>query len=432
MISISNYNSGSSSSSSGGVSGISSLQAGVGIQITNVNGPTSTITNTGVLSLDPGQDIQVSDLGNGTWEIGYFPTSPWTLESSSANTLTINCNATNNQYNPAVGAGDQVISAEGTLNSERLVLTTESTTTGGVVVEKNKVSLVVGGTNKNGTDHIIVDDGSISIETSGSMDLTCNSLQAAFDILSISSNATMSLIGDNVVIDGSTVTVQGPVQFSDTPTSSATITNTSDNTNKIPTTSWVQSVYGAGQQKTLVSRTYAGSIVTIPAAVVFVDIVLISRGGQKGVDIGSAFGGTGGGGTTCSLNQMVVREGQKFQLTATDTQTVLAYSIPNSVNPTTFDTMATVPNGGNGGNAGPGVAGNAGTAGSAPTLVNSYGVWTTRYGSAGTAGTILPTPAPTTAGAPSCRPFVADEDGCGEIAGSNRGKAVLYLVYYYI
>lgn len=435
MISISNYNTGSSSSAGG--SGITTLQAGPGIGITNTEGPTSTITNTGVLSLVGGHDINTTDNADGTWTIDYVPTSPWELESATANTLTLNSSATNALYNPAVNVGDQVISAQGTINTEKLVLTTQSSTTNLVRVEKNKVVMAVGGTSINGTDRIALDQGALNFVSTGTIDMEADILDVEMSQnVVLNGGTSVSVSGNSVVLTGTTISMNGNVNFNTICTTTATMPSTSDNSTKIPTTAWVQSVYGEGQQKTLVSATYLGEIVTIPAGVLYVDVIVISRGGQAGAKVGAYWGGTGGGGTTCTLNTMLVREGQKFKFeqNAGSTAAVLSYSIPNSVTPTTFDIMATVPHGGNGGIGSIGGAA-AGAVGADPTLTTAYGNWHTRKGSTGTAVAAPGTTEPTTAGSPAGRPFVLGEDGCGEtkdVNPTNRGKGVLYLVYYYV
>jgi len=53
----------------GGGGGITTISAGSGISVTNPSGPTTTISNSGVIALTAGTNTSVSNLGGGTWQV---------------------------------------------------------------------------------------------------------------------------------------------------------------------------------------------------------------------------------------------------------------------------------------------------------------------------------------------------------------------------
>lgn len=62
-------NNGATGIGGGGSGGISLISAGAGISVSSPSGPTTTISNSGVLSLTAGTNTSVSDLGGGTWQV---------------------------------------------------------------------------------------------------------------------------------------------------------------------------------------------------------------------------------------------------------------------------------------------------------------------------------------------------------------------------
>lgn len=418
MITVSNYNAGGAYQS-GGVSGVTSIQQGPGIAIQNPNGPTVTIANAGVISLEDGTDIAVVDNLDGSWTINSTPNSPWVLSNSTnENDLILNSSASAGQYNPIVTAGSQCIVASGTSGTETLILTTQNSLRGGFAVGPNGVKMGASSSN-----HFI--------QLANDEHMTIQSNDAGGEIAI--SAPTLHLISTTTSHTGS-FDFQG-----DVPIISATMPGTSDNTTKIATTAWVQALLPAqipNYLKTVTQRYFStGAVanVIMPANVYAVDLLVIAAGGNAGSNVVSGgstyYGGSGGGGETATIQKMLVTQNQKFQLVYNATTTAVNFTFYNTG--TTYDQICTVSRGGTGGNATVTPAnGAAGIGGTGSAVDTQYGTWSSRAGKVGVAGQT--NIQPTSAGSPATRPWVAQGDGCGALPDGSTvaGPAALYITYY--
>jgi hypothetical protein len=461
MITVSNYNAGQGNSSSGGSSnsGISSLQEGPGINIQNPNGPTSTIANTGVLSLEAGTDISVANNNDGSWTINSIPYSPWELpNNSNNNTIILNSNPTSGLYNPFVNNGNQTIAATGTVGSEFLVLTSSSTINSGVKVGSGQVTIGAGGSSSVSENYIAVtESGEINVlavdkvEIDGGMQIV-----AGADTINIVGNNSVGITGNVIELDAGsagliqlntgssgtgTISTSGTVSFNKVPTCSATQPAISDDSTKIPTTAWVQDVLQAAilqPNKTYTLQFTAGDPVTytIPANVMYVDIVLIGAGGLCGASAtgsggGIWYGGAGGGGAVCSINKVTVWEGQQFQYQYDANGKVTLSFTLNSLS--TFDVMCQIDRAADGTAATSTGGGNGGTGQSTANTDNQYGAWFVRPGSNGANANTLNT-IPSSGGRPGGRNYIAGQRGMGQQAATTGswGRPIFYLTLYFI
>lgn len=98
------------------------------------------------------------------------------------------------------------------------------------------------------------------------------------------------------------------------PTSSQTLLPSNENSNKIPTTAWVQSILtNAGS---VYSRIYTSSqTITMPANCRSIDLFLQGQGGACGTSDGTFYGGSGSGGNTCCVNNLPMSEGEILTVT---------------------------------------------------------------------------------------------------------------------
>jgi len=418
MITVSNYNAGSAYSTS--TSGISTIQEGPGINVQNPNGPTVNIANSGVISLETSTpDLTIIDNLDGSWTIDYYPHNPWELDNSvNENRLVLNCNTESGEYNPSVLQGDQAIVATGTLGNERLVLTTESSTNASVEIGGAGVQIGAGGTSNSPQSYLTMTGTETQLYSGGSMSIT------AFDNLNI-------VAISNIVVTGTT-------GFDNVIYCNGVMPSSTDSSTTIPTTAWVQSCI-LGSAKTYTEKyTLDGQVITIPQGVQFVDLVVIGQGGLCGATSsnGLYYGGSGSGGTTCTLLKMCVRTNQYFTIDYAPNFFKLSYSDPTTgTSPTSSTQICYVPNGGNGGDGSEVQNGTGGTQGAAPTLSSTYGTWTTLYGTNGVQaqppGQIFTTPA--RAGAPRGRPYVEEDTGCGQKdLTEDYGRGAVYITYYYL
>lgn len=450
MITVSNYNAGQGNSSSGSSnSGISSLQEGPGINIQNPNGPTSTIANTGVLSIEAGNDISVTNNNDGSWTINSTPYAPWELpNNSNNNTIILNSNPTSGLYNPFVGNGNQTIVASGTVGSEFLVLTSSATENSGVKVGSGQVTIGAGGTTSVSENYIAVTgSGEVNvlavdkIELDGGMQIV-----AGADTINLVGGNSVGLQANVIELNsgsGGLIQTTGLCTFNTIPTCSATQPSISDDSTKIPSTSWVQDVVNAAviqPNKTymVTLSTSANTLLTytIPNGVQFVDIVMIGSGGQCGASAtGSAggiwYGGAGGGGAVCSISNVTVWEGQKFQFIYDSNGTAtLSFTLNNT---TTYDTICVIDRASDGTAATSTGGGNGGNGQTTASTDIQYGAWNTRAGSNGANAPTLNT-IPTSGGRPGGRSYVAGERGMGQQAATTGswGRPIVYLTLHFL
>jgi hypothetical protein len=276
-------------------------------------------------------------------------------------------------------------------------------------------------------------------------------------------------IFDNNKLDGSflfatddSLGVQSvPLQFSSgafnigttaSPTYTGAIPPTSDNSNKIPTTQWVQSLVSpvlSGRTQTVTITT--SQTIVVPTGVIGIGIRMIAKGGIPGLNADTGFnyssGGTGGGGSSLVSNGMVPIIGGS---------TIYSLFVSLSVSLRYFSTIfCTCPTGNNGGDAsglggvgGPGAPAQTGGSGTP-----GYGSFTLFPGNAGVNGisnqgfgsiTGVPTiAASSSASSTGFQGFTDSLPGCGQrykfISGNGYinsspepGPAIIYLTYYYI
>ena len=174
--------------------------------------------------------------------------------SSNNNSLKITTNPVIGAYNPCVTATtQQVIAATGTINTEQLVLTTESATNNGIVINNSTVNF----------------------------------------------------------------TSTSP------PTSSQTPPATSDNSNKIPTTAWVQSLFGTITNTVYSVLYYTNQTIVTPANCYAIDVLCVGAGGNAGTSTivsGTTYwGGSGSGGNTISCSNIPMFSGESLILALTTT-----------------------------------------------------------------------------------------------------------------
>lgn len=473
MITVSNYNAGGAYSSGGSSSsGISSLQEGPGINIQNPNGPTSTIANAGVISLEAGTGIAVNDNIDGSWTVSQIPMCPLQIsDASHTNELILECYTTDGQFNPFVTEGGSMVAATNT-DGNGLVLTVESDICSGMAIYPETILLGYGGTgddplhrieltneslNMEGFQEVFI-EGASKITLSGYTEvekkLTMTSASASERAIDCSTynmidrqgafnTNTGSIYSDtadfyydcnglgkshiflnndsagNQITSLALSTSYLTINTSNLPTAPlAVLPAITDSSSKIPTTAWIQNLLATSYNvSTLLNGD--GETYTVPSTVRFIDIMIQGKGGKAGI-INTAgginyYGGSGSGGTMCFASKFFVQNGQQFQLDIASNGDVLLkfYRDPNS--PTTYETIATVVAGGDGEPGDPSDGSAAGGLCPNPTLVSTYCTWSYIKGTAGSIGTTSP---PTTAGYPKSRYFNAGTAGCGQVTPS--------------
>jgi len=156
--------------------------------------------------------------------------------NAGTNSLILNSNATSLLYNPCVIAGTQLLASIGTINTETLTLTTQSSISNGIIIDANNVNFP-------------------------------------------STNA---------------------------PTSNQTMLLSSDNSNKIATTSWSQSLVSSSITTYTIEYTTSQTMV-LPIKCVGISARLVGRGGKQGINVTSNVGlynsgGSGGGSSSVIMN----------------------------------------------------------------------------------------------------------------------------------
>jgi hypothetical protein len=187
----------------------------------------------------------------------------------------------------------------------------------------------------------------------------------------------------SVVCDGTNITLTSP----NPPLSTATQPPSTDSSNKMPTTAWVQSAISTGiTQKTYTILYTTTQSVTLPTNCIGISVRCVGKGGNSGnADDGNAgywgAGGSGSGGTTItSLGILPFIEGSVLQLNITT-----AYSEIISTSIGAFVCRANC--GTNGANASGSIGGAGGISDNTLwTVNNGMGAWSALIGSNGPAG----------------------------------------------
>ena len=285
-------------------------------------------------------------MGNGNTVVGYFSASEAKTSSCSSNSLF------------GSRAGQHLSSGQGN--------TCIGNTTG------NNIT--------TGNANICLGNGAMAGEPDGSYS---NNI--------IIGNATQAL-GSNKTIIGTTTQTSMDLVCSNNPTMSGyTQPASSDSTQKIATTAWVQSaIVGIGAGKVSSNKYYGSQSISVPSGVYKCDIMVFGQGGRAGQtnQFGSyaVCGGSGGGGQVAMANGLPVLAGNTFTLTTSTTSSTGQTSLSLGFSGGTI-ALCSVYNG-NDGSAGQSSGSGAAAAAqnSAITTSSTYGIWKTGNGSAGVAG----------------------------------------------
>ena len=197
-------------------------------------------------------------------------------------------------------------------------------------------------------------------------------------------------------------TLNDPVQINDTLTSTSTVTlgsvsssvptclasyaavTPTDNTNKIPTTAWVQTALGAYVATNVISiQTFTGnSTITFPTNTQYATIMLSGSGGNSGgayYDSGSASvtaGGGGGAGGFVYFNRLPMEAGANMSCSFSSGSATLYYTpIAQTSYYATTTSVAIASAGGNGATAtGPGGNPSGGFGGGLTLYLTGFGI----------------------------------------------------------
>lgn len=325
------------------------------------------------------------------------------------------------------------------------------------------------GQNINVTKSILM-NGSTGTDrqiTTSYLNLTDASLPTVSNVCQIYGSGTGAIF-DNNTNDGyflfasnnSLGTQTTPLQFSSgtfiigttsSPTYTGAIPATSDNTTKIPTTQWVQSVISplsTGRTQT-VSFTAALTTPVVPTGVIGFSVKMVGRGGYPGANADTGVsnyssGGTGGGASSIISNGMIpIVGGVNIRCVITSIDVTL--TIGTTV-------ICSCSNGNNGGNASGTSGGSAGASQLTGSSNSLYGSFSLLPGAGGVPGignvpyqsiTGVPTITLTNQGSPQYQRFTDGERGCAQryayVSGNGYptsspepAPAIIYLTYYYI
>lgn len=438
MISVSNYNSSFSTSSTNTMSGITSIQEGDGIQVQNQTGPSVTIANDGVLDLEDSATIQVTKNSNGSYDINSYINTPFTL---SGITLDSYAEDSTLYINPGIALGDQIISG-----TNSLVCTMYGNTASCVRLQTNKIVL------QESDNSLSIEPGDMKVVKNGLSSLsvilegTSTQMDTTDSITLTATSSSTSLIAPTIQVTSTgTTEVQGACNFSSIPTS-PTILSLTDNSTKIPTTSWVRNLFNQSAplpEVTIVNIHSTSTTYYIPANVLFVDIVYIGSGGEAGAQVTASTGapnfwsgGSGGGGSVAIIHKMLVRGGNGAQAYFRHSYTLNSSSFVycDGINPEF--TLINNSDGSNdlkGGSATSTQGGAAGIAGRASAITFNTSVVAlqteTFNGTAGNTGLYNQYPV---AGRVVNRPWVINERGTGASSGTSYGRPGGWVTYYYL
>jgi hypothetical protein len=239
-----------------------------------------------------------------------------TPDNINDNRMLFNTNPSVGLYNPCVtNTSQQVIAANGTINTESLVLTTQSSTNNGIIINNTNVNFT--------------------------------SLSA--------------------------------------PTSNQTLLSNSDNSNKIPTTQWVQSILGSVSGTIYSVRYTTNQTVITPNNCRSIDLLIMGAGGACGAEVISNvifYGGSGSGANCISSSGLPM---------SSNISMVLTFSLLSGTGSTTITINNVIlgrafnGNQGQNGNTGVGATVNS-TIGVGNT---SFSSWYNTYGTAGSSANPL-------------------------------------------
>jgi hypothetical protein len=230
--------------------------------------------------------------------------------TTGSNDLIINSNAGTNQYS-GVTTGDQVIIASGS-NSEVLTLTTQSTGSTRIRIENsnllisanntltlqgsNEISATTPNFNFNGqlnnrgilnvmtNDNI--NDNRMLFNTNPSISLYNPCVVSNSQVIAATGTintetlilTTQSSTNNGIIINNTNVNFTSL----SAPTSNQTLLPNSDNSNKIPTTQWVQSILGSVSGTIYSVRYTTNQTVITPSNCRSIDLVIMGTGGASG------------------------------------------------------------------------------------------------------------------------------------------------------
>jgi hypothetical protein len=397
-----------------------------GVQVINANGPITEIINTGVLNIQNGENTEVEEISSTTQKInsklidavnegnGITVTgSQFLIDNSGVLSLTNgNYTTIENMGNGVWKTNAQVVSSV----SEGSGISVVTLPNQGLQVSNNGVIELIPG---NNTSPVNLGNGLWKVDCTETL---------------ISTVAA----GDGIAVSNTTISNTGVISFANG--TNTTAVNTGNGIWKI----------NASLNSTLKTYTeaYSGNgSWYVPQNCQYLDIVIISKGGNGGTGLifsgnpnydGYYSGGSGGGGTTCSINQVPTFYNQVYRIKLTTAGIELYYSVeptPSGQTPSNAEAaVAKVPNGKDGTDAfivlGVPYPGDSGNPGDDPFTASQFGSWTVIKGSYGQDGNKGGT-FPQRGGYPTRRPYVAGEVGCGAISdAANPGEGVVYMTYY--
>jgi hypothetical protein len=346
-----------------------------------------------------------------------------TTTTNGGNSLILNANATASQYGPSVQEGDQVLVATGTINSEALTITTHQST-GLTHIRLKNNDLIVRASNAltlTGSNSIEVNTLNFNVSapiynrgifncmnTANNNRLLMNSNPSISQYNPCVTSTSQQVIAATGTIDTETLVLtteastsngivigSNTVNFPSTsaPTSNQTLLASNDNSNKIPTTAWVQSVVGSSAGSVYSQLYYSDQTITTPTNCYAVDILCVGGGGSAGTSTtisGTTYwGGSGSGGNTISCNNIPMSSGESLVLTISGTSSTGSTTLTrNSV------TLCRAYNGNAGSNGALNTNAAGGTSNSTIGIGDtSFGAWYNAFGNAGAAsssnGTLL-------------------------------------------
>ena len=251
--------------------------------------------------------------------------------------------------------------------------------------------------------------------------------------LSISSGNNITINSNNLIIS----TVNPPTQSAVQPASS-------DSSNKIPTTAWVQGAISSGGSLSVYSVSYTSNqTIVTPTNCRFIDIQVISYGGNCGDAVVGPpvyYGGSGSGGNMAIISGVSMEAGITLTFTFVATSGNAGYVLVQYTSPSGVINLAKVYNGNKGGNGSLGGIGAGGIPNSTASVLNSnFGSWFSASGNAGVASTLsgsgisIPPALSGTGSACPCgtHDWSAGKNGCGQRdSGSAQGGGIVVITYH--
>ena len=165
----------------------------------------------------------------------------------------------------------------------------------------------------------------------------------------------------------------------------ASLPASTDSSTKIPTTAWVQSAISAGSSNTYTVKYTASTSFNTPSNCRFIDVCVVSRGGDCGASfpVDGTFGGSGSGGNMATCCGLMIGQSQTLTITVDNTNTSGYYEVKLGT-----ITLCKVFNGNKGGDSLGGGGLGAGPNLTASITDNTFGNWITAFGRAGSDGSL--------------------------------------------